>query len=253
MRSEPTDARVQIHVAAGVAVFDLGAHAFDIGIDLEAKARLLHRMHEAESDPSVRALLVTATGSAFGGAEYRRFLRRVGGDTAADGDLLAAREERALDQLLLAIDACPKLTAIGLHGEVAGPFVGLSLAFDVRLAAPHAIIDLGPVDGAPPAGGLGFFLPQCLGLGRARELVLRRTRLLAAAALDLGLVSEVVGAGLDATGFIGACIAATAHLAALHGAKPVLRPYTRDELEDFLEREALGLHRAWRRGGVAAS
>jgi enoyl-CoA hydratase/carnithine racemase len=88
---------------------------------------------------------------------------------------------------------CPKPTLALVAGIAVTVGCELALACDFRLAAEDARfqeswIKLGLL---PPLGGL-FLLPRLIGLGRAAQMVLRGEPVAAAAALQMGLVTEVV-------------------------------------------------------------
>lgn len=88
---------------------------------------------------------------------------------------------------------CEKPTIALVSGAAVTVACELALACDFRLVSPTAVfqeswITLGLM---PPLGGL-FLLPRMVGLGRAKEMVLRADRINAEKALAIGLASEIV-------------------------------------------------------------
>jgi enoyl-CoA hydratase/carnithine racemase len=103
-------------------------------------------------------------------------------------------------QLLLAYEvqlgwletiSAPTLAAI--NGVALGGGLELALLCDFRIAAAHAVVGLPETSlGVIPGAGGTQRLPRLLGEARAKELILRATRLTAPEALILGLVNQVM-------------------------------------------------------------
>jgi 2-oxoglutaroyl-CoA hydrolase len=88
-----------------------------------------------------------------------------------------------------------------LEGFVLGVGLELALACDFRVAADDVQLGLpeGTIGMIPGSGGTQR-LARLIGLGRAKDVIMRGRRVLADEALALGLVTEVVPADeLDAT------------------------------------------------------
>jgi len=87
-----------------------------------------------------------------------------------------------------------------LHGYAFGVGLELALACDFRLAAEGTELALPELNlGMIPGSGGTQRLARLVGLGRAKDIVMRRRRVAAEEALALGLVTEVVPEGeLDA-------------------------------------------------------
>ncbi len=87
-----------------------------------------------------------------------------------------------------------------LHGYVFGVGLELALACDFRLAAEGTELALPEVKlGMIPGSGGTQRLVRLIGLGRAKDMIMRGRRIGAEEALSLGLVTEVVPeAELDA-------------------------------------------------------
>ena len=87
----------------------------------------------------------------------------------------------------------PVPVVAAIDGAVAGGGLGLALAADYRVAGPRASFTAAYFRlGLPPDGGASVFLPRTIGVARTLELLLTNRRLDSAAALDAGLVNEVV-------------------------------------------------------------
>ena len=85
----------------------------------------------------------------------------------------------------------PVIAAV--NGPSAGAGFSLALACDIRIASEEAFFACayGRI-GASPDGGMTYFLPRVVGPSKALELLLNDPNLNAEAALEAGLVTEVV-------------------------------------------------------------
>jgi enoyl-CoA hydratase/carnithine racemase len=154
---------------------------------------------EAETDPEVRAIVVTGRGRAF----------CVGGDS----DALAGHAERgAYDDGLRGVEARPgfgvrpefdqelafhfgltKPVIAALNGPAAGVGLALACFADIRFAVPGAKLTTahGKLN-LPAEYGLSWLLPRMIGLPRAAELLLSSRVFLTDEAAELGLVHRLV-------------------------------------------------------------
>ena len=168
-----------LRAESGVAVFEFRKSVLDVLGDAPQKAALFERIAAASTDAAVDAILFRNSAHAFDETEVRRYHECLFGGTPreqSEADDVLEREECGLAELVESVDAADKPTVIGLHGRVVGPFFGLALAFDLRLATRETVFCAAPVDGVPPGGGLGLYLPLYVGLGRAREILLEGGR-----------------------------------------------------------------------------
>jgi 2-oxoglutaroyl-CoA hydrolase len=158
-------------------------------VPLAARGQLAHLFAEMAEDEAVRYVVLTGEGEAF----------TAGGDIAA---FLEASPEH-LSRLawnVAAAERFPKPVIARLRGYCLGVGLELALACDFRLAADDVQLGLPEVGlGMIPGSGGTQRLARLVGLGRAKDVVMRRRRIAAEEALAWGLVSEVVPAGeLDA-------------------------------------------------------
>jgi methylglutaconyl-CoA hydratase len=154
--------------------------------------------------------LVGALGQAFarlGGDEHEDvravILTGAGGKAFCAGADLKERRAMTLDEtrsflkhlnaVVDAIAAFPRPVIAALNGAAFGGGLELALACDFRLAAAN--VELGLVEtrlGIIPGAGGTQRLARLAGVAVAKELILTGRRIVAARALELGLVSEVV-------------------------------------------------------------
>jgi enoyl-CoA hydratase/carnithine racemase len=224
--------------------------ALEVPFDLRWREALATTASEVSADHEVKAVLLLPARGVLGSERYRAHLRRILSDPLAE--VLLSRWEIALDELIKQVHAAPKVTAVGLQGEIATPFVGAALAMDFRYCTPDTILSL---DSAgleePPGGAVGFFLPRFVGQGRASELLLSRRVLEAEEALRLGLVSDIV----PERGFAEACAgmaedAGRVSEGTAAETKALLEPDGDKALSRYLDKEFQEIRMAWRRSAL---
>jgi 2-(1,2-epoxy-1,2-dihydrophenyl)acetyl-CoA isomerase len=174
---------------AGVRILALNRPHRLNALDLELCCALRDAVRIAKAEPSVRALVLTGEGGSFcTGADLKR-------DRAAEArtglDLLEVLQEAFL---LLRQGGKPGVAAI--EGHALGAGLSLALACDLlvagasaRLGAPFTSV------GLAPDLGITLTLPERVGIGPAREMLLLGAAKSASDAFALGLVDEVSEAG----------------------------------------------------------
>ncbi|HZT44846.1 MAG TPA: enoyl-CoA hydratase-related protein [Gaiellaceae bacterium] len=158
-------------------------------VPLAARGQLAALFAELASDDGVRAVVLTGAGENF----------TAGGDIAAFLDATPEQLSR-LAWDVAAPERFPKPVVARLRGYCLGVGLELALACDFRVAADDAQLGLPEVGlGMIPGSGGTQRLARLVGLGRAKDVVMRRRRISAPEALAWGLVSEIVPASeLDA-------------------------------------------------------
>jgi 2-oxoglutaroyl-CoA hydrolase len=181
--------RVDRDESRGLATITLDVPGKLNRVPLPARAQLAAVFDELGADDAVRAIVVTGAGGAF----------TAGGDIAAF--LEASPEELSrLAWNIAAADRCPKPVLARIEGYCLGVGLELALACDFRVCSHDAQLGLPEIGlGMIPGSGGTQRLARLVGLGRAKDVVMRRRRISATDALAWGLVSEVVAAAeLDA-------------------------------------------------------
>lgn len=163
------------------------------------------------ADPGdVRAVVVTGSGErAFSAGSHVGEFEATRGPGGRERLAFEARVSTRLAEL-------PMPTIAAIEGNALGGGLELALGCDIRIASERARLGLPEVRLAviPGAGGTQR-LPRVVGTARARELILTGRVLTADEALAIGLVHEVVPAGmaLERARGIGAEIAERGPLA----------------------------------------
>ncbi|MFF0478330.1 enoyl-CoA hydratase/isomerase family protein [Streptomyces sp. NPDC004284] len=158
----------------------------------DQREQIIRLLEEASADPTVRCVVVTATGRGFcAGADLR--------GAPSSGDRVAGDVARMIrlgaQRFVSAVLDCEKPVIAAVNGTAAGIGAHLALACDLVLAADSArFIEVFVRRGLVPDGGGAYLLPRLIGPQRAKELMFFGDALPAAEALGMGLVNRVVPA-----------------------------------------------------------
>ncbi|GAC57231.1 putative enoyl-CoA hydratase [Gordonia hirsuta DSM 44140 = NBRC 16056] len=151
-----------------------------------AGADALHRVMRGQLD--ARAVLLTGQGKNFcAGGNVAKF--------AAADDRRAYLRGLAhdLNTFVSALYATQRPTVAAATGWAAGAGMSLALHADFAIGGPSTRMRPAyPGIGLSPDGGMSWLLPQIVGLGRARTILLRDEVLDAPALLEASLLSEIV-------------------------------------------------------------
>jgi 2-oxoglutaroyl-CoA hydrolase len=219
-----------VSTADGVATITLDVPGKLNRVSMAARGQLSHLFAELDADESVRFVILTGAGGTF----------TAGGNIA--GFLEASPwEVSQLARNVAAPERCSKPVIARLEGYVFGVGFELALACDFRIASDDVQLALPEATiGMIPGSGGTQRLARMVGLGRAKDIVMRGRRIAAAEALTLGLVTRVVPAD-ELDGAVSELIAELARLSplALAMAKRVLDTAYDGPLQLGLEVEGL--------------
>ena len=199
-------------------------------VSMAARDQLSAVFAELDTDDDVRFVVLTgADGQFTAGGDIAGFMER------------SPWQVSQLARNVAAPERCSKPVIVRLEGYVLGIGLELALACDFRLAADDVQLGLPEVTiGMIPGSGGTQRLARMVGLGRAKDLVMRGRRVAAAEALALGLVTRVVAKDEldDAVGSLVEELSAHSPLA-LAMAKRVLNAAYDGPLHAGLELEGL--------------
>jgi 2-oxoglutaroyl-CoA hydrolase len=174
---------------SGVATITLDVPGKFNRVSMPARDELRSVFEELDRDDGVRFVVLAGAGEAFtAGGDIPGFLERSAWDVSRLADNVAAPER------------CTKPVVAALRGYCFGVGLELALACDFRIAADDVQLGFPEVTiGMIPGSGGTQRLARLVGLGRAKDIVMRGRRVGAQEGLALGLVTEVVAASeLDA-------------------------------------------------------
>lgn len=180
--SEYDGFRVGRDTERGVATITLDVPDKVNRVSMAARGQLRRVFEELDADEAVRFVVLTGAGDSFtAGGDIAGFLERSSWDVSRLADDVAAAER------------CSKPVIARLQGYVLGVGLELALACDFRLAADDVQLGFPEVTiGMIPGSGGTQRLARLIGLGRAKDVIMRGRRVGAEEALALGLVTEIV-------------------------------------------------------------
>lgn len=148
---------------------------------------------DVNSDPSVRAVIITGTGTAFSsGGNVKHMRDRIGmfGGTPAE---LRQGYRHGIQRIPRALYHCEVPMIAAINGAAIGAGCDLAALSDVRIASTKAKFAESFVKvGIIPGDGGAWLLPRVIGHARASEMAFTGEAIDAWTALEWGLVSRVV-------------------------------------------------------------
>ncbi|MFM2072995.1 MAG: hypothetical protein RLZZ623_3259 [Actinomycetota bacterium] len=158
-------------------------------------AHLSERLLDADRDSEVRCIVLTGAGRAFcAGLDLAAQMAGPTGSLGNLGSLDATPGEidlRTAPPIVLHHIDTPTICA--LNGGAAGYGLDLALGCDIRVAGESAKLNPGFAKrGILPESGGTWLLPRMVGYAKAAEITFTGRTLLAAEALNLGLLNHVV-------------------------------------------------------------
>jgi enoyl-CoA hydratase len=165
----------------------MNAMAFDVMVPF------VEQLKEIGYDNSVRAVVITGAGRGFcSGADQES----AGVPPHVEGltrPTYALRSMEMLDDITLTLRKLHQPVIAAINGAAIGGGLCLSLACDIRVAAPGAYFRAAGINNGLTASelGLSYLLPRAIGSSRAAEIMLTGRDVDAAEAERIGLVSEI--------------------------------------------------------------
>ena len=191
-----TEVHVLTAVDGGVATITLNRPERLNAFGAQLIEELIESLERCAVDPEVRAVVLTGAGRGFcAGGDLKSMSQGFEANQApgTDGDVgAAAANVRRLERASELLHTIPKVTIAAVNGPCAGAGMSLACSTDIRVAGLSAMFTTAfAAAGQPGDYGLTWLLPRMIGTSRARDLFFFPTRIDAAEALRLGIVSRV--------------------------------------------------------------
>jgi 2-(1,2-epoxy-1,2-dihydrophenyl)acetyl-CoA isomerase len=187
-----SEASVLFTRAGSVGQITLNRPTQGNAIDMSVASGLADIALECESDPSVRCVVISATGRFFCAGGDLGLFKDAGTRISVLLDELAGTLHTAL--IRLARMQKPLLTLV--NGPAAGAGLSLAIAGDLVLAARSAHFTCAYSGvGLTPDGGMTWMLPRLVGVRKAQEMLLTNRRVDANEAERIGLITRAIDDG----------------------------------------------------------
>ncbi len=181
---------VLVHVEEGVVTFTMNRPEVLNSFNDVMLAELTEAMEAAASDDTIRCVVLTGAGRAFGAGQDLSGFPSVPNDGEAPKVSVHLQKYH---RLVKSMRSMPKPVIGAVRGVAAGISCNIALACDLRIAADNArFIEAFARIGLVPDGGGAYFLPRLVGLGRAMEMCLLADEVNGPEAERIGLVNKCV-------------------------------------------------------------
>ena len=185
-----TSGPVLLNIDDGIAFVSLNRPEVGNALDVPLARALLGHMSTLATDPTVRVVVIRATGRLFcAGGDIRAM------SIADDRPAFLAELAGTMHEALVALRALPVPVIAQVQGPTAGGGLGLVLAADIAVAVDTAtFVAAYSAIGLSPDCGLTALLPATVGARRAALFTLTNLPLSAAQAHEWGLITEITTA-----------------------------------------------------------
>jgi methylglutaconyl-CoA hydratase len=173
--------------ARGVATVTLNRPAVRNAFDDRLIADLTATLRRLESDPTVRLLLLTGSGSCFSAGGDLNWMRRMAQYTEAENFADAMR----LAELLRILNEFPTPTVARVNGSAYAGGLGLVCCCDVAVSAEEATFAISEVRLGLVPGTISPYVVAAIGARAARRFFLTAEPFTAAEAHRIGLVHGI--------------------------------------------------------------
>jgi enoyl-CoA hydratase/carnithine racemase len=205
------------NVESDIVVLYLKSNAFYSLTDVDRSRDIASWFEKIASEQDIKGVCILNDEGCFGNTAFEVYVASI-----KDKDLKHAKpkfnweankirsiEIRMLNNFILSVLKSEKIITMGLNGTIVTQFFGASLAADFRFINEQTHFSLSHVNyQLHAAGGLPFFLPKFIGLGKSMEYLLLGGDITANDALQMGLVTNI----LPKESFFNSCINKTKKL-----------------------------------------
>ena len=186
--------RLEFDPGSGVAHLEFNLPKSLNALNLQMAKELAECAADLDTDPGVRALIISGAGKAFcAGGDLSAVHQAVQQKGPSGGELLL---KQMTGHLHMAISRFARMNApviAVVTGPAAGAGFSLACQSDMCLASPKATFSMAYTGaGLVPDGSSTYFLSKHIGHRRALELMLTNKSINAKTAFDWGLVNDVV-------------------------------------------------------------
>lgn len=193
---------IRTDIVDSLAILEVKKDAFSIMTEIAEGFIIIDWYNHVKETNSIKGVLIYGDSNLFCDAPYKKFLSNIASEDIEHYDTLnlesvnndlRKKQINMLNNFTRNILDFPKMIITFVNGCVVTPFIGLTLATDIRLATKDAGFSfLHKKFGLHPTGALPFFLTANLGIAKAKNLLYTKDKISAEELLSLGLVDEII-------------------------------------------------------------
>ena len=163
-------------------------------ITLEMVDSLTSTLKEADWDPEIKVIILTGAGTSFCAGGDIKAMKEKSGMFAGDSEELRQNYMKGIQQIPRTIEALQTPIIAMVNGPAIGAGLDIACMCDLRVASTNASFgETFAKVGLVPGDGGTFFLPRVVGYAKAMEMSLTAKVYSASEALEMGLVTSLVG------------------------------------------------------------
>lgn len=153
----------------------------------QVAAEMITVCKQAETDASVRAILLTGAGKGFCAGQDLSDASARPEDFSISQNL-----EETYNKMARTMRNLPKPIVVAVNGACAGAGFGFALAGDIRFASDRAVFLTAFIGiGLGPDTGVSYWLPRLIGPAKAAEMLFTNQRVSGTEAAELGIANQV--------------------------------------------------------------
>jgi 2-(1,2-epoxy-1,2-dihydrophenyl)acetyl-CoA isomerase len=180
---------IKYEVQGQTAVITLNRPQVYNALNVQGKLDIISAIREANKDPNIRSIILTAEGKAF--CSGQDLNDRTVDATKGPVDI-GHTIETEWNPLIEAIRTSDKLVIGAINGVCAGAGLSVALACDLKIAAPDVRFISGFSQiGLAPDAGMSFLLVRQMGYTKALEFALLGKPLLSESMLEYNLINKI--------------------------------------------------------------
>ena len=178
-----------------VAVITFKRDAIDLLTNSEVRNAFYSTFSKIEDSQNIKGVLIKNSSNYTGETSLKSFIKHMIENLEyGKQNVTIQRLKNTLEQLARFFNSIAKPTVTALNGDIGEALFAVNLACDFRYATSNTNFHIETVKfGLPTTGVLAFYLLHYIGVPRSIDLLLTKTTLSAHEALELGLLTDIIG------------------------------------------------------------
>ncbi|MBI9070899.1 MAG: enoyl-CoA hydratase/isomerase family protein [Melioribacteraceae bacterium] len=196
------DESFKTYLKDSLGILEVKEDAYSSLTQINEGFKVIDWFEELKRKSSVLGILVLSDPKFNCKILYEKFLSLISGENLVESEPhkiqtlnteLRSKQINMLHNLTLNTLEFPKLVISFINGCVVTPFIGTTLASDIKIATKDTIFSFAHKKyGLHPTGAIPFFLYESLGYSRTKKLLYTKNEITANELLELGLIDKVI-------------------------------------------------------------